>query len=557
MIDNIFLFSPQKLLTILMNGNIDGLKEFLESSTIHGLNYISTSKTAISKLFWVSVIIAGFITAGVFIENSFISWRENLVATTIETLPIAKIRFPLINVCPPENTVTYMNYDLQKADNLLIANTAREALVKLAGEWLQNEEFKDSVEEQDRFKDDNKYLKRYQGYSKVVLAYTDYIQYYEMSTSTTAGMVSTPGFGEIFREDRFIRKVDYTYNVQLPANISDYGANISLVVDILLDTKTTIEYDSEFVRIYPPGSNKNEIFDSTGKMRMVRRYHITGNFTGNNNKLKILFLRYVYNSIEQRREKRISGMSVEWFVEDGATGDRVEIVAEDKYVTEDGNIQFTRLVNILHYGVNVQNVTMDEMWPHVKRLRSGWVDEVKEWKADKCGKGMFYTSIIDKYLQELESKLNMKDQSKSNPIYRHQVQATLLDTAGQMFLYLAYCDKSRIAKLTFYTDLIRYFSPRIIVQTILNINSRAAAQNNADYRFTEKLLSELTSWVQLDNRMIAVMSTSRSRLLASRQMATFYREVETCLENTVDNNTGNIDTICQIRMNKLGNYLIR
>ena len=124
------------------------VKEFLESSTIHGLTYISTTKAPISKIFWVGVVIAGFTTAGILIQNSFKSWGENPVATTIETLPIAKIKFPLIDVCPPENSFTYMNYDLQKADNIIITKEKREDLIKMADKMLYDEEVTYLIKEQ-------------------------------------------------------------------------------------------------------------------------------------------------------------------------------------------------------------------------------------------------------------------------------------------------------------------------------------------------------------------------------------------------------------------------
>ena len=36
---------------------MEGMREFLESTTIHGLVYISTSKSKLQKIFWVSVVL--------------------------------------------------------------------------------------------------------------------------------------------------------------------------------------------------------------------------------------------------------------------------------------------------------------------------------------------------------------------------------------------------------------------------------------------------------------------------------------------------------------------
>ena len=69
---------------------MDYFKEFLESSTIHGLSNISTSKNYITKVSWILITIGGFITAGFIIEKSVDDWRKHPVATTEETLPISK-----------------------------------------------------------------------------------------------------------------------------------------------------------------------------------------------------------------------------------------------------------------------------------------------------------------------------------------------------------------------------------------------------------------------------------------------------------------------------------
>ena len=90
------------------------LRTFLESSTIHGLVYISTTKKNLARIFWILVVITGFIGAGVMIYNSFQSWRDSPVKTTTETLPITEITFPKVTVCPPKNSYTDLNYDFGK-----------------------------------------------------------------------------------------------------------------------------------------------------------------------------------------------------------------------------------------------------------------------------------------------------------------------------------------------------------------------------------------------------------------------------------------------------------
>ena len=92
-------------------------KEFLETSSLHGLLLISLN-TGFTRLFWVVVVVLGFLGAGILMRNSVRSWYEIPVSTTIETRPIADLSFPVVTVCPPRKTYTNINYDLVTADRM-------------------------------------------------------------------------------------------------------------------------------------------------------------------------------------------------------------------------------------------------------------------------------------------------------------------------------------------------------------------------------------------------------------------------------------------------------
>ena len=70
------------------------LKEFLESSTIHGLVYISVSRNKLTKLFWILVVITGFSIAVYLISDSFNNWSSDPYKTVVETKSIVDLRFP-------------------------------------------------------------------------------------------------------------------------------------------------------------------------------------------------------------------------------------------------------------------------------------------------------------------------------------------------------------------------------------------------------------------------------------------------------------------------------
>ena len=106
---------------------MEGLREFLQSSTIHGLAYIGSDRSQV-RIFWLGVVIAGFTGAGIMINQSFSSWAESPISTTIETLPIREIDFPNVTVCPPRNSFTSLNPDLVSSRNITFDEEKRREL---------------------------------------------------------------------------------------------------------------------------------------------------------------------------------------------------------------------------------------------------------------------------------------------------------------------------------------------------------------------------------------------------------------------------------------------
>ena len=89
---------------------MEELKVFLETSSIHGLHFVGTTHKY-ARIFWMTVVLTGFILASSMIQRSLDSWERNPISTTIEILPISKTKFPKVTVCPPRNTFTDLNYD--------------------------------------------------------------------------------------------------------------------------------------------------------------------------------------------------------------------------------------------------------------------------------------------------------------------------------------------------------------------------------------------------------------------------------------------------------------
>ena len=196
--------------------------EFLESSTIHGLVYISTSKTILAKVLWICIITLGFSTAGYLIYDSFYDWAESPTVTSVETFPISEVPFPEVTVCPPLGSNTALNYDLIIADNLTIDNETRNELVKLA-----NSAFIESYH--DRYVDDNHFYEAkdieniYRGLGKLSTPYkeiTNNYQYVNMTSwkyktefSATSGHFKTPYFGGRYDPLKYALNLQYTIEI--------------------------------------------------------------------------------------------------------------------------------------------------------------------------------------------------------------------------------------------------------------------------------------------------------------------------------------------------------
>ena len=143
---------------------VEELRKYLESSTVHGLVYISTT-TRLWKCFWILVVTSGFMSAGYLIQVSFRNWQDNPIRTTIETLPISEVEFPKISVCPPKDTYTNLNFDLLQSKNMSkFSENVRNVLMENFIHHFQQLDYeKHQLALQKSFKEDNRYKNWYTG----------------------------------------------------------------------------------------------------------------------------------------------------------------------------------------------------------------------------------------------------------------------------------------------------------------------------------------------------------------------------------------------------------
>ena len=194
---------------------MDGVRTFLESSTIHGLAYISNTRRLV-KLFWIGIVVAGFLGAAIIIYQSFQSWKESPVKTTLETLPMRNITFPKVTVCPPKKTYTDLNYDLIRMKNHTLDNNRRNELTTFAIGLLESNMNETLHVNLNKFQEHDRYYNWYYGYSK------SRIPTYTVDTYAPFGSIHTIYFGEKFDTEAIETNVHQSIKIHIPESVKNF-----------------------------------------------------------------------------------------------------------------------------------------------------------------------------------------------------------------------------------------------------------------------------------------------------------------------------------------------
>ena len=187
---------------------MEGLKEFLESSTIHGLAHISTNRGLV-RFLWLFVVLIGFSGAGILIHQSFSSWAGSPISTTIETVPISDLDFPNVTVCPPKKSFTSLNPDLVMSKNMTFDLKKRHEVAASIVDTVFFANYEPKYKEFLEYRGQQKLIDLYSGVSKINLPRHvqpgNGVTYrkYEYDTQALSGSISTPYFRKPFDNNTF------------------------------------------------------------------------------------------------------------------------------------------------------------------------------------------------------------------------------------------------------------------------------------------------------------------------------------------------------------------
>ena len=306
---------------------ISFLKQFLESSTIHGLVYIST-ENKFARFFWFLVVVIGFSYSGYLIYGAFTNWSESPIKTTIETRPISEIAFPKVTVCPPKETFTDLNYDLMLLENMTMTNETRQEFLEIAQSVFLDSYFENEVLANfSKLEEDNKFYNWYHGHTDVRLPYwhSEYGLAYLIGTSATTGSVKTQYFGDKYDPDKIERKLWYYIHIYPPAHVVN-NPNYTLTIEI------------EKVTMNVSGDSKDKMYVSDGVGYLDPGQNVVvHNFTAPDNSIDIKFERDVADSdVDANRNlPSMPGFRVKWSY-------NPETIPDSKFIKERKNIKFKR-----------------------------------------------------------------------------------------------------------------------------------------------------------------------------------------------------------------------
>jgi len=212
--------------------------EFFENTTIHGLSYISSSKSWFSRAVWIFIVVLSFSAAGYLINKSYADWQKSPIATTVSTHPISQLAFPKVTVCPPKGSNTALNYDLMKAGNITLTKEDREQLTNITQTSLVHEDHLGFVKLSAEINNRQDLRKTYEGGLPIFRPSQDGRKLnLKIPDAPPSGRISTPWFGEEMRPDFYRVDHDYRYQINFPENIKDIVGTGKLVIQLDVDTR--------------------------------------------------------------------------------------------------------------------------------------------------------------------------------------------------------------------------------------------------------------------------------------------------------------------------------
>ena len=449
---------------------MEGVRTFLESSTIHGLSHISSTQK-FARVFWCLVVISGFTVAFLIIQESFSSWSESPIKTTIETLPISEIRFPKVTVCPPKNAYTDLNYDLMLTESMILTEAMRDEMFEYAFDVLLED--KHPKTNWTKLHEEDRGYNWYHGYTRIIAPENNRYKglYFRLHTSTTSGVVTTQYYKEQFQPKLVERKVVYEVMINPPESI-------------LNNENVTLHFRAEKISMkeFDKGSNSMDVFfmeNAGGIKSNADQKIVSNNYTPPANEWRYIQpARDVsFEEVKIMKLDMMPGFKFRWWY----TG--VDIIPETKYKDEIINKQFVRFIYKVDFesGIHVvlrfinilthSGMSNSEIWLKVRTFR---VKQLKQYmdgnfKFMYCFTNEELVSTIDDFARFVGVQ-NILDKVNGS------LSKSTLNNGAEMFQFLYSCP-------SFYVRLyLKTFYENKTSTTLTMLASKIIRKANGDFK---------------------------------------------------------------------------
>ena len=414
---------------------MEGVRAFLESSTIHGLTYLSTTRRFV-RLFWIITVIGGFTAAGVLIYQSFENWTENPVTTTTETLPIMDVFFPKITVCPPKKTFTDLNYDLMTVGNITATTSGSDLFNELMDnfvEHFQNKDFNDTFDTLISFKEKDRYKNWYKKISAIPVnvlydwkiggyAFQLFILSNEINITTYAltGEVTTSYFGEQFDMDKFALDKKFSMSIFSPFNKT---------MNLTLQFKYDIENNKDaYVRVVCRHKGFSNITDLDKETKNYKLQTII------DKNCEIIYQRHnptVY--FEDLKTKRFTRFNLKWEYCFSSNDTKYMKTFSNLYTVKKSKY-FIAIANMVYEA----NISKHDLMKIVKGAKVEYHYDLRYFRdtsdaLEKTGKVL---ALIFKIVRKRLAVTNESLSGSSKPLYENEISDETLTTAAEIFIYI-------------------------------------------------------------------------------------------------------------------------
>ena len=486
------------------------LKQFLEVSTIHGFYHISSTSKLV-RIFWIWVVLTGFIGASLLIYNSFESWRESPVKTTIKTMAIDNLKFPNVTVCPPKNTYTNLNYDLLMTENLTLTNETRTILSSYAFELLHDSFYTGIIANLSLIEDPDRYYNWYHGFTMINIPTwmrSQILLEFPTITTASSGFISTKHYGEKLNVNLVKSPIRIQLDISSP-KVARKNQNCTLSIEI---EKNSLQELADGQEVY--------YFSGHGHLKPEGDV-LKSNITGPKNSYSFSLYRKVSKlELSSIKLRTMPGFKFKWFYNNNVEPD-------PEYVQTPVTAEFIKLADFVS---KTRDDERENIWKHLRQVRMDYAVQAESgWLPGKCDfyKAFSSDEIIQMNIEKLLNIKEIKDLPKSNDVVN--MEKSTLKMAAEMFIFLNFCPNQLFQSpwVKFYRDLIKDNPPKAIILALNRLLKTIPIENKSLYKVPNALLKKLLTLLDLQYENIHSLLNPQANLKNTGNFLTLKKDGKT------------------------------